>query len=207
MPGRTGRTGPDRPGPAMYASGVATRTPSRATYAQIEALPPNRVGEILHGELVVSPRPAPAHAVAASVLGARINTGFQLGDGGPGGWWILDEPELHLGEDVLVPDLAGWRRSRMPALPETPWFGLAPDWTCEVLSPSTARIDRSQKMEIYARERVPHHWNVDPATQTHEVYERSEQGRWLLLGVHAGSAKVRAVPFDALELDLSALWA
>lgn len=170
------------------------------------ALPEHLVGEILNGELVVSPRPAPRHGVAASALGAALAPAFQFGDGGPGGWWILDEPEVHLGEDVLVPDLAGWRRERLPAIPEEAYFTLSPDWVCEILSPSTNRIDRTRKLPIYARAGIPHAWLIDPATQTLEVY-RLEAGYWVVAAVHGGDDRVRAMPFEAITVDLGRLWA
>jgi hypothetical protein len=127
-----------------------------ARYEDILALPENLVGEIIAGELHTHPRPAPRHTRAYSALGYSIGGPFDGGIGGPGGWWILDEPEIHLSEHVLVPDIAGWRRERMPELPETAWFELAPDWVCEILSPSTARTDRALKMPIYAAEGVRH---------------------------------------------------
>src|SRR5438105_1197571 len=129
-----------------------------ATYRDLERLPEHVVGELIHGELIVSPRPASPHALAASAIGSDLGGSFHRppGDRGPGGWWILDEPELHFGEDVLVPDLAGWRRERMPRVPNVPAFELAPDWICEVVSPSTERVDRSSKMGIYARVKVAH---------------------------------------------------
>ena len=120
----------------------------RATYDDVLAAPPNKVGEILDGELFLSPRPEPRHAVASSALGMALGNPFHHGSGGPGGWWILFEPELHLRRDVMVPDLASWRRERMPRLPSTAGFELAPDWECVVLSPSTARIDRTRKLRI-----------------------------------------------------------
>jgi Uma2 family endonuclease len=140
-----------------------------ATYDDLLALPEHVVGEIIDGELHVSPRPAPRHAHAKSVLGGELGPPFHGGRGGPGGWWILDEPELHLREDVLVPDLAGWRRSRMASLPETAYFPFAPDWACEVLSPTTTRLDRSKKLRVSARERVGHAWLIDPAARTLEI--------------------------------------
>lgn len=180
-------------------------TKRRATYADIEALPENMVGQIIDGELIAMPRPAIPHGVASSVLGALLLTAFQIGQREPGGWWIHDEPELHLGEDVLVPDIAGWRRERMPELRWRPFFTLAPDWVCEVLSPSTASLDRKRKREIYAREGVEYVWLVDPATRTLEVYRRQE-GQWVARGTYSGEARVRAEPFEALELDLGTLW-
>ena len=178
-----------------------------ASYDDILALPENLVGEILAGELHTHPRPAPRHARAYSALGYTIGGPFDGGLGGPGGWWILDEPELHLGDDVIVPDLAGWRRERMPALPDTAWFELAPDWVCEILSPSTARTDRAIKMSIYAREQVPHLWLVDPDARTLEVYGLREDGHWLLLATLKEDDPVRQPPFDAVEFRLDVLWA
>lgn len=184
---------------------AAVKKKARATYAEIVALPEHLVGEIIDGELVVSPRPAPRHAYSTSGVGMKLGPPFHFGDGGPGGWWILDEPELHLGEDVLVPDLAGWRRERMASLPRTAYFESAPDWVCEVLSPSTARHDRAGKLAIYAREGVGHAWLLDPIARTLEVFRR-EAGGWLLLAVHAGSARVRIPPFEAVELALVDFW-
>jgi len=123
-----------------------------ATYADLQALPEHVVGELISGELHISPRPAAPHTVAASRLGGGLSGPFDEGRGGPGGWIILDEPELHFGEDVLVPDLAGWRRERMPRPPRAAAFTLAPDWVCEVLSPSTAALDRGIKLPVYGRE-------------------------------------------------------
>jgi len=176
-----------------------------ATYADLMAVPDNLVAEILAGGLYTSPRPAPRHALAASVIGADIGAPFHRGRGGPGGWWILFEPELHLGPDILVPDFAGWRRERMPTLPDEAYFSLAPDWVCEVLSPSTGRIDRMLKMPIYAQEGVNHIWLVDPIARTLEVFRRRDNN-WLLVVVHGDDQLVRAEPFDAVELDLLALW-
>lgn len=177
----------------------------RATYEDLRALPDHLVGELIGGELFVSPRPAVPHALAASAIGADVLGPFQRGRGGPGGWWILDEPELHLDGDVLVPDLAGWRRERMPTLPNVPALDLVPDWVCEVVSPSTARLDRGQKTALYARLGVAHLWIVDPLAQTLETY-RQQGGQWLLLGTHCADARARVEPFDAIELDLAPWW-
>ena len=123
----------------------------------------------------------------------------------PGGWVILLEPELHFGRDVLVPDIAGWRRTRLPEVPDEAYLSLAPDWICEVLSPSTEAVDRGKKLRIYAREGVPHAWLIDPAARSLEVLSL-EAGRWTPSARHADAAKVRAVPFDALELEIHTLW-
>jgi Uma2 family endonuclease len=176
-----------------------------ATYDDLCALPDIVVAEIVNGELHASPRPAPPHTLAGSVLGGELVSPYHLGRGGPGGWWILLEPELHLGPDVLVPDWAGWRRERMPRQPETAYYPLAPDWICEVLSPSTSRLDRAQKLAIYAREGVANTWLIDPDLGTLEIL-RLENGRWTILATHAGSEGVRAEPFTDIDLELAALW-
>lgn len=176
-----------------------------ATYEDIVALPEHVVGEILDGELYVQPRPASLHTRASSILGVALGGPFDLGAGGPGGWLILDEPELHFGRDVLVPDLAGWRRAKMPEMPNISAFTLAPDWICEVLSPSTAKLDRTKKLDAYAREGVGFLWLIDPLLRTLEIM-RLEQGRWLLASTHVDDARVRAEPFDAIELDLAAVF-
>jgi len=173
---------------------------------QLYSAPDHLVAELLGGELSLQPRPSTRHAQAATTLGEELGPPFKRGRGGPGGWIILDEPELHLGADILVPDLAGWRRERMPHLPDAAHITVAPDWACEVISPGTARLDRTKKLPIYAREQVQHVWLVDPIARTLEVFER--QGElWLLLQIFAQDAPVRARPFDAIELDLSLLWA
>lgn len=179
----------------------------KARYEDLFDLPENMVGEILGGVVHAHPRPAPKHARAYSALGYLVGGPFDGGRDGPGGWWIIDEPELHLGEDVLVPDIAGWRRERMPSLPDTAWFELAPDWVCEVLSPSTASTDRAVKLPLYAREGVANVWLVDPDARTLEVNERQHDSRWLLLSTLKDDADVRQPPFDAITFDLDALWA
>jgi len=177
----------------------------RATYDDVLAAPAHLVAELLDGELSLVPRPAMGHTVVASTLGAELGGPFQRGRGGPGGWWILDEPELHLAADVLVPDLAGWRRERMPEMPRVPYFELAPDWVCEVLSPSTAGLDRVKKLGIYLREGVGYVWFVDPEGRTLEVFRREAQA-YVVAQTFTGDDPVRAEPFDAIELELGLLW-
>jgi len=176
-----------------------------ATYEDLLKVPDNLVAELIDGELYTSPRPGRDHARTSSVLGARLTPPFDIGDGGPGGWWIIDEPELHLGRHALVPDLGGWRRERTPEYPNTSGCEVPPDWVCEVQSPGTARIDRVKKLPIYAEHAVQHIWLIDPATQTLEVL-RLEEGRWVIAGNYGGDDVVRAEPFEAIELALSALW-
>ena len=185
------------------------REPSRrATYEDLLAVPDHLVAEILDGELVTSPRPRARHAVCSSSMGIAIGGQFHgpAGSGvGPGGWWILDEPELHLGADVVVPDLAGWRRERLPEVPDEPFLDVVPDWICEILSPSTQRIDRVVKLRIYARAGVPVLWLVDPVAHTLEVLA-ARDAVWVLVGTYADAEVVHAVPFEAAAFDLSRWW-
>ena len=184
---------------------VTARTERRATYRDVLDAPPHVVAEVLAGTLHTHPRPAARHAWASSILGGELVTPFGRGRGGPGGWWIVFEPELHLGDDIVVPDLAGWRRKTMPEYPDAAYFEVAPDWVCEVLSPSTRRLDQNEKRPLYAREGVSHLWFVDPDVKTLEVFELRE-GRWMLLATLADDAPVSQPPFDAITFPLDALW-
>lgn len=176
-----------------------------ATYDDLLEVPDHLVAEIVAGDLVASPRPGGPHSLAASVLGIDLGGPYHTGRGGPGGWWILDEPELHLGADVLVPDLAGWRRERMPDPPASPAFTIPPDWICEVITPGTERLDRTRKLPAYARADVAYAWLVNPLSRTLEVF-RLESGRWVLVSTHADDEIVHAEPFEAAEVDLLVLW-
>ncbi len=178
-----------------------------ALYEQLEALPEGLTGEILDGQLHTQPRPTGIHALAAAGVSGELYGPFQRGRGGPGGWWILPEPELHFLRDteVDVPDLAGWRRERMPRVPEGHRFEIVPDWVCEILSPSTESKDRDIKMPIYARYGVPYAWLVDPKRHSIEAY-RLADGAWQGIGTFSGNQAQRIVPFEALAIDLGALW-
>lgn len=179
-----------------------------ATYDDILGLPENMTGEIIDGELVVSPRPAAPHAVAGSAAGGVLNFQFggrSGGGGGSGGWWILFEPELHLGGHVLVPDIAGWRRERLPSPGQGVAFTVAPDWVCEVVSPSSARHDRVRKMPLYASFGVPFLWLIDPLVRVLEAY-RLDGGRWVVEGSWGGAETVRVPPFDEVALELDRWW-
>ena len=137
----------------------------------------------------------------------RLGRSFDEGDDGPGGWWILDEPELHLlSDEIVVPDLAGWCIERMKELPETPYFSLPPDWLCEILSPSTEANDRAEKMPVYALAGVCWIWLIDPVLKTLEIFRLDEKA-WTMVKTHKGDSIVRAEPFDAIELEMGALWA
>lgn len=177
-------------------------------YDEYLRVPSHLRAEIVGGTLYVFPRPAPRHANASSGLGGELRGPFQRGRGGPGGWWILDESELQLEAKVpIVPDLAGWRLERMPALPETAHFAVVPDWVCEVLSRSTEKLDRDEKLPYYAAHGVRHAWLIDPVDKRLEVYTLDDDRRWRGVRVYEGDTVVRADPFAAIELDLGALWA
>jgi Uma2 family endonuclease len=184
---------------------AAPAKPPLATYADIVALPPHVTGQLIDGTLYTHARPAMPHTRAASALGVDLGGPFDRGRGGPGGWILLDEPELHLRTDVVVLDLAGWRRERLPAVPSVPYLTLAPNWACEILSPSTASLDRGAKLRVYAREAVPWIWLVDPIGRTLEVLAL-DGPTFRIAEVHTGTAPVRARPFEAIELELEAIF-
>jgi Uma2 family endonuclease len=195
---------PAAPSPTQ-AAGRAPVSYAPATYADVLAAPETMVAELIDGRLYLQPRPASPHAYAGSALGVELGGPFQKGRGGPGGWWIVDEPELHFGPQVLVPDLAGWRRERMPVYPSVAFFDLAPDWVCEILSPSTRRIDLGRKRDIYAEHGVGHLWLIDPEARTLEAFALTG-GRWLLLATVEAADPVSLAPFDAITFSLAELW-
>jgi Uma2 family endonuclease len=176
-------------------------------YARLEALPENLVGEIINGCLHAQPRPAGPHALAASRLGADLERPYGRGRGGPGGWWIIDEPEVHFVQDqvVAVPDIGGWRKQRMPMVPRGHRFEVVPDWLCEILSPTTAAFDRTEKMPVYAQYGVRHLWLLDPAARTLEVFEIRD-ARWTLHAAFKGNERISAPPFQEVSITLSDLW-
>jgi Uma2 family endonuclease len=176
-----------------------------ATYQDVLDAPPNMVAELIEGALHLHPRPNLGHAIAGSSLNDELVSPFQKGRGGPGGWWIVFEPELHLGPDVLVPDLAGWRRERMPARPSGPWTDLAPDWVCEILSPGTRRIDLTDKRRLYAAASVACLWLIDPEDRTLEAFALRD-GAWTLIAALKDDEEARVAPFDAIAFALSVLW-
>ena len=177
----------------------------RATYQDVLDAPPDKVAEVVDGTLYIFHRPAAPHARASSVLGRYIGTPFDDGRGGPGGWWIIDEPELHLGEDIVVPDIAGWRRERMPVFPDTAYFTLAPDWVCEVLSPSTRKLDLGGKSAVYARAGVGYLWFVDPIARSLEA-NVLRGGKWVEIATLYNDATVSLPPFEAISFNLGDLW-
>lgn len=176
-----------------------------ATYADLEAVPSHLVAEILDGELVTHPRPAPRHGAVQFALSGRLDMPFRRGESGPGGWIFITEPELHLGPHIMVPDIAGWRVERLPKLPETAWIETVPDWVCEILSPLTARDDRGRKRRIYAIYDLAYLWLLDPIGREMEAFEL-HAGKWTLLETYSGDVAVDAPPFAAVPFPLASLW-
>jgi Uma2 family endonuclease len=177
----------------------------QATYADLEAVPEHLVAEIIDGVLETHPRPRPRHAMAASDLSTLLGTPFRYGRGGPGGWIFMVEPELHLGSQVVVPDLAAWRRERVPTDFEAAFIEIAPDWICEILSPSTTRLDRGRKRRIYGEAGIGHLWLLDPGAGVLEGFALTD-GRWLLLETAQRSETVALPPFDAVPFPFDDLF-
>jgi Uma2 family endonuclease len=177
-----------------------------ATYSDLFDIPENMTGEIINGELIAAPRPSRRHVYASTSLGGKLTPPYQFGEAnGPGGWIIIIEPEVGLGRNILVPDLAGWKRERFPVAEDHNWISTPPDWVCEVLSPGTAKIDKTGKMSIYAQHTVPYLWFIDPLAKTLDAF-RLENGKWVVVGLFVGSDTIRIAPFEEAEIDLNALW-
>ena len=191
--------------PSTTSHGATAAPTAPATYQDILDAPEHLVAELIGGMLHTHPRPAPRHASAGAGLMRKLGPAFHDGSGGPGGWRIFYEPELHLDEEVLVPDLAGWRRERMTALPETAYFALAPDWICEILSPSTRSVDLVHKRPIYAATRIRYLWLVDPVEQILEAFALDD-GQWRLIAAVEHDDAVQIPPFDAITFRLGDLW-
>jgi|SRR5208283_638169 len=185
---------------------MAEMAKKMATYEDLYDVPDNMIGEIIGGELIVTPRPSRRHGYTTFALGNEIGPPYQFGrSGGPGGWVFIFEPEIGLEEHVLVPDLAGWKEQRYPDEESHNWISVAPDWICEVLSPNTLKIDKMEKMPIYARHGVPYLWLIDPIAKTLDVF-RLKAGEWVVAALYVEGAKVRAEPFTEIEINLSDLW-
>jgi Uma2 family endonuclease len=183
---------------------MVKRLKGDATYDDVITAPEDRIAEIMEGDLYLSPRPALKHARIASALTSDLHDAFDHGRSGPGGWWILFEPELHLDGNVLVPDIAGWRPERMTELPDAAWLEVQPDWVCEILSASTEELDRRRKLPLYALAGVPHLWLIDPSPRRVEVYRR-ERGGYRLISSSSGG-DLSAEPFEAVSIALARLW-
>lgn len=184
---------------------VAKPAKKLATYEDLLKVPDNLVAELIDGEIYTSPRPASRHERVAGRLYRLLGNAFEDGTDGPGGWWIVFEPELHLEGDALIPDVAGWRIERLPEFPDVTAWTVTPDWVCEVISPSTVRLDRMRKLPSYGRFGVQYAWLADPILRTIEVF-RLIDGNWVFRGVFGGDEGARIEPFEAIELPLARLW-
>lgn len=192
--------------PAIMHSELVTKVHPKATYQDVMDAPPNMTAELIGGQLYLHPRPAKPHTFSASALGAELNMMFGRKKTGHGGWWIMSEPEIHLGEDVVVPDIAGWLRSEVPEFSlDTAYFTTSPTWICEVLSPGREPHDRTKKLQIYGKSGVKFAWLVHPTEHTLEVYAY-EAGRWVEQTKFTDNARVQAVPFQIHPLELEELW-
>ena len=174
---------------------------NRATYQDVLDAPEHMVAELIDGELRLSRLGGHVTAVLSSIIGVL---GLPFGRGGD--WIILGKPELHFGDEIVVADIAAWRSERLPFVPDEAFLTIAPDWICEVLSPSTERMDRAEKMPLYASLGVGHAWLVHPRRRTLEAF-RQHEGKWLAIAVHKDDDRARIEPFDAIELDLAGFWA
>jgi Uma2 family endonuclease len=191
----------------VSASSLARKLGRPATRADLEALPPGVKGEIIDGELYVQPRPRPGHARALTTIASEIHGPYDFGRGGPGGWWILAEPGIEIpGSPEFSPDVAGWRRERLPALSDDEPLRIVPDWICEIHSPTTRGYDVLKKRPFYARIGVTWLWYVDLEARAVTV-SRLVEGAWHEIGVHGEDERVRLEPFGDVELDLSLWWA
>lgn len=202
---RPGRRGKDLQKMNERTTPPTSGVRSPASYQDVLDAPPHMIAELIGGALHLQPRPASPHAFAASVLMGELIGPYQRGRGGPGGWWIVHEPELHLGPDVLVPDLAGWRHATMPAYPIVPAFELVPDWICEIVSPGTRRRDLTDKRDLYGARGVGHLWLIDPIARTLEAF-RHDGGVWVLAMALGDAAAAPVPPFEATTLALADLW-
>jgi Uma2 family endonuclease len=172
----------------------------------LDALPATIKGEIIEGVLYTMTRPRGAHQRTALLVGGNLSGPFDIGRDGPGGWWILPEPGIELpNTPEIAPDVAGWKRERMPVVPADSPITIAPDWVCEILSPSTRRHDLLVKKPYYARVGVKHHWLIDLDARTLTA-SRLESGRWLELGIYGDEREANIEPFDAIALDVASFW-
>ena len=178
----------------------------KATYEDLFNIPENMRGEIINGELIVTPRPSRKHGYVAATLIEEVGPPYHRGRGGPGGWIFIVEPEIILGEHIIIPDVAGWKAERFPKEEEQNPISAVPDWVCEIISsPKGELYDRGEKMSIYAEYGVHHAWLINPAIRSLEAY-RLESGRWSRLGVFGERKKVRVEPFQEIEFDLGDFW-
>ena len=184
---------------------MAEAAKRNATYADLQAVPPHLVAELIDGSLVTHPRPAPPHAIAANSLADEVSSTFQKGRGGPGGWVFMTEPELHLGIQVVVPDIAGWRIERLSEVPDAAYLETQPDWVCEIVSPSTEQVDRGPKRRIYATAGVQYLWLLNPVSKVLEAFKLDGE-EWRNITTVVDGEDVSVEPFEAISFPLDVLW-
>lgn len=199
---RSGTTAPSQP-EAMSTTKPSTKPP---TLADLDALPPGVVGEIIDGVLYTMTKPRMRHQRTMLKIGGGVAAPFDDGIGGPGGWWIIPEPGIELPDTPeIAPDVAGWRRDRMPEMPIDEPIRIVPDWVCEILSPTTRRHDLLVKLPYYAKVGVAYHWLVDLEGRT-VTAQRLDSGRWTTLGVYCDETDARIEPFDVVPLHVASWW-
>jgi Uma2 family endonuclease len=188
---------------------MSTTKPSMKppTLADLDALPPGIVGEIIEGVLYTMTKPRMRHQRTATRIGGKLSDPFDAGPGGPGGWWIVNEPGIELPNDTkeISPDVAGWRRERMPEMPGDEPIRVVPDWLCEILSPTTRRHDLLRKQPYYAKVGVPFMWLIDLDARVLTAY-RLEGTAWLTVGTYSEETEARIAPFDAVPLNVASWW-
>jgi Uma2 family endonuclease len=181
-------------------------SPSAPTLADLDALPPGIVGEIINGVLYTMTKPRMRHQRTSTGIGGDLRVPFDLGRGGPGGWWIVAEPGIELpNTPEISPDVAGWRRERMPEMPGDEPIRVVPDWVCEILSKTTQRHDLLVKLPYYAEVGVAHAWTVDLEARVLTAH-RLESRHWVTIGTYSNETEARIVPFDAVPLNVADWW-
>jgi Uma2 family endonuclease len=189
---------------------MSARAHLPATAEDLLRSPDDARREVVRGVIVEKAAPTGEHADAQSYVALLVKGPFQRrpgGPGGPGGWWILTEADVEFAtHDVYRPDVAGWRRERLPERPKGRPIRVRPDWVCEVLSPSTASRDLVEKMQTLRQCEVPHYWIVDPEHETLTVYRWTSDGYIVAIVAGRAQRRVRAEPFDAIEIDVGLLF-
>lgn len=187
---------------------IARKQPARTVDDLLAIGEHERFHEVIDGDLVRKAMPSARHG-AAQIAASQLLRPFNRrpgGSGGPGGWWFASETEIQLAADqVYRPDVCGWRRERLAELPSEAPVKVRPDWVCEILSPSNAGNDTVKKLRGYHRHQIPHYWIIDPVAETLTVHRFTEGGYLLVLAAER-SERVRAEPFDAIELQVGVLF-
>lgn len=178
-------------------------------WEQFEGWPEEPSTEAAAPPSVPEPQMSLSRVLATSILGGLLVGPFQLGLGGPGGWLILDKPEIHFDEDVLIPDLAAWSAGRAPRPTEELYTTIIPDWVCEIDTACTEGRSFSQRMNAYARAGVRFMWLLDSDLKNIDLLTLNSQSQWALNGAYSismGHRRIRGAPFDSIEIDIATLF-